>query len=184
MPAVILGRMLRSLLALMCALAVIASVAIAPAAVAQEDGVTVDPGSPSGKEYALPIDRARAQAAKGGSGSDAQKAPLFGEGVDGDGAGPTAGRGGSAADRGSSAGGRGSSRDRAGGTRGAASPMDDLESGGSGSSDDSASANDRRLLRAQAAEGGLGIGASIGAGIGILLIGGLIGLWLRRRATP
>jgi len=177
--------MLRSQLALMCAFTVIASVAVAPVAVAQEDGVTVDPGSPSGKEYALPIDRARAQAAKGGgSGSDAQKAPLFGEGVDGDGAGPTAGRGGSAADRGSSAGGRGSSRDRAGGTRGAASPIDDLESGGSGSSDDFASANDRRLLRAQAAEGGLGIGASIGAGIGILLIGGLIGLWLRRRATP
>jgi len=170
--------MLRILPALMCAFTVVASVAVAPVAVAQEDGVTVDPGSPSGKEYALPIDRARAQAAKGGgSGSDAQKAPLFGEGVDGDGAGPTAGRGGSAADR-------GSSRDRAGGTRGAASTMDDLESGGSGSSDDSASANDRRLLRAQAVEGGLGIGASIGAGIGILLIGGLIGLWLRRRATP
>lgn len=172
MPAVILRRMLRSLLALMCAFTVIASVAVAPVAVAQEDGVTVDPGSPSGKEYALPIDRARAQAAKsGGSGSDAQKAPIFGEGVDGDGAGPTAGRRGSAADRGSSASGRGSG-------------PDDLESGGSGSSDDSASANDRRLLRAQAAEGGLGIGASIGAGIGILLIGGLIGLWLRRRATP
>jgi len=168
--------MLKSLLALMCAFTVTASAAVAPVAVAQEDGVTVDPGSPSGKEYALPIDRARAQAAEGGgSGSPAQKAPLFGEGVDGDGAG--AGRGGSAADR-------GSSRDRADGTRGAASPIDDIESGGNGSSDDSASANDRRLLRAQAAEGGLGIGATIGAGIGILLIGGLIGLWLRRRATP
>lgn len=60
----------------------------APLAVAQEEGVTVDPGSPAGKEYALPIDQARRDAAdggdRGGGGGVAagrRPAPAFGEGV-------------------------------------------------------------------------------------------------------
>jgi len=57
----------------------------APVALAQDDEVFVDPGSPSGKEYALPVDSARQQAAKDGRkrSSKTQAAPLFGEGVGG-----------------------------------------------------------------------------------------------------
>lgn len=51
--------------------------------VAQDNGVHVDPDSPAGKEYALPLDSARraaeGQNASGGS-SDAA-APLFGAGI-------------------------------------------------------------------------------------------------------
>ncbi len=60
----------------------------APLALAQEEGVTVDPGSPAGKEYALPIDQARRDAAdgggRGGGGGVAARrrpTPAFGEGV-------------------------------------------------------------------------------------------------------
>jgi len=61
----------------------------ASTAAAQEDGVTVDPNSPAGKEYVLPIDQARRDAADGGSGGGAGKrdstgarpTPAFGEGV-------------------------------------------------------------------------------------------------------
>jgi hypothetical protein len=65
--------------------AVVALGLIAPQALAQdgpEPGVTVDPSSPSGKEYALPVDKARKKT------QDASKekkkdssAPLFGAGV-------------------------------------------------------------------------------------------------------
>lgn len=62
-----------------------ALVAAAPAA-AQEPGVTIDPGSPSAKQYVLPLDSARRAAdPKGqegpGSGQTAGGAPLFGAGV-------------------------------------------------------------------------------------------------------
>jgi len=73
--------MLRGLLLALCGLAL-----LAPAAVAADDEVFVDPGSPSGKEYALPVDRARQEAAgetKGAKGSNGKAAtPLFGEGVE------------------------------------------------------------------------------------------------------
>src|SRR5436190_639289 len=50
-----------------------------------DDGVFVDPGSPSGKEYAIPIESARRDAASGShsaSGDKPGKAPpLFGVGV-------------------------------------------------------------------------------------------------------
>jgi hypothetical protein len=40
--------------------------ALAPAgASAQDDGVTVDPGSPTGREYAIPLDQARREAGAG-----------------------------------------------------------------------------------------------------------------------
>jgi hypothetical protein len=51
-----------------------------------QSGVHVDPGSPAGKEYALPLDQARREARGGGSGGAGQKSPtgrsaLFGEGI-------------------------------------------------------------------------------------------------------
>ncbi len=39
----------------------------APAALAQTPGLHVDPNSPSGKEYAVPLDHARSNAGGGGS---------------------------------------------------------------------------------------------------------------------
>lgn len=60
--------------------------AAAPPAAAQEEGVFADPNSPAGKEYALPLERARAEAApdtggrEGGGGGSKQ--PLFGVGIE------------------------------------------------------------------------------------------------------
>jgi hypothetical protein len=54
---------------------------------AQERGVHVDPGSPAGKEYAIPIERARREASGGTklttSAAPTQTAavPLFGQGI-------------------------------------------------------------------------------------------------------
>ena len=53
----------------------------APPAVAQQDGVFVDPDSPAGKEYAVPIDQARGDAAGGGDAGPGEE-PLFGEGIE------------------------------------------------------------------------------------------------------
>jgi hypothetical protein len=53
-------------LALAAMAAVLAGVTASPA-LAQDDGVTVDPGSPSGKEYAIPLQAGRAN---GGTSSD------------------------------------------------------------------------------------------------------------------
>jgi cobalamin biosynthesis Mg chelatase CobN len=71
---------------LLAALLTFAALALSPArAHAQsEDGVTVDPNSPSGKEYDIPTERARRDAGgsnKKKSDKKDKKAPLFGEGV-------------------------------------------------------------------------------------------------------
>lgn len=58
----------------------------------QEDGVTVDPDSPSGKEYALPLEDARRRAGSRGKGKRRSgQSPLFGAGVGASGAGRTSG---------------------------------------------------------------------------------------------
>jgi hypothetical protein len=157
--------MLRGLLLLVCALAL-----TAPVAAAQPDQIFVDPGSPSGKEYALPVESARQQAAKGAPqrSSSAPPAPLFGEGVGG---GSSAGQGGSSAgggDANGNGGGGGANGDADGGTP--AAP-------GAGAH--------APTLKAQAvtADGGLGPAAVIGVGAGVLLLGGATGVLLRRRAT-
>ncbi len=52
-----------------------------PAAWAQEEGVTIDPGAPASKEYALPLDSAR-EAASGSSGGPGKRsARRFGDGI-------------------------------------------------------------------------------------------------------
>lgn len=78
----------------------------APAA-AQEDGIVVDPDSPTGKEYALPLESARQKAAggKGTATPGEQEAPLFGEGIEE--AGETAAAGGTSGGSGNSGGGSG-----------------------------------------------------------------------------
>jgi hypothetical protein len=65
-------------------LALLLAATPAPPAVAQEDGVFVDPDSPAGKEYAIPLQEARRQAAgeRGeGGGNPSSGQPLFGEGI-------------------------------------------------------------------------------------------------------
>lgn len=147
--------MLKRLLVMLCVFGFIAS-----AAAAQENGVTVDPGSPSGKEYALPVDRARQQAAAPKSSrSDSQRTPLFGEGV-GDDVQPS----------------DVPAKKAPAGKVGAATPTNEADAG---------AAIEPRTSQARAAapQGGLGFAAGIAGGAAILLIGGLLGLWLRRRAT-
>jgi len=155
--------MLRGLLLALCALAMTASAAVAAA----EDEIFVDPGSPSGEEYALPVDSARKQAAGDAQArSDNKSAPLFGEGVGDATAGPAAGGG--------SVGGGGAGGDAARTSGGAREPRSSRTGAGT-----------RPALRAQAAAvdgGGVGLAAVGGTAAGVLLLGGAIGLLLRRRA--
>ncbi|HXR29817.1 MAG TPA: hypothetical protein VN752_01585 [Solirubrobacterales bacterium] len=68
-------------------------------ALAKEE-VFFDPDSPAGKEYALPLDQARDEAAGVGKsdGPAGEKAPLFGEGVSRGGSGPGPGSSGGSTD--------------------------------------------------------------------------------------
>ncbi|MDP8909868.1 MAG: hypothetical protein M3N47_12315 [Chloroflexota bacterium] len=174
---------------LLCALvaAACAPAAIAPIAAAQEDEVFVDPGSPSGKEYELPIDRARQQGAKSATrGSSAQKAPLFGEGVERNdaGAAPPASKD---VDR-TKESERSTSRERRKAREQARKAEAASQAEAQEAQEEAREAELARVraLRAQAAaapDGGIGVGGIVGAGVGVLLVGGLIGLWLRRRTT-
>ena len=160
--------MLRGLLLALVALTLIAPAVIAPAAFAADDEIFVDPGSPSGKEYALPVHRARQQAAGDRQGAKgATSAPLFGEGVD-------------AARSGATAGGRsGRSTDASDASAGSS------DAGASRDRGASAQQAAPKTLKAQAAapDGGIGDAAIIGGvSVGVLLLGAVIGVLLRRRA--
>jgi hypothetical protein len=66
------------------ALAVALLTVDAAAVSAQEDGVFIDPDSPAGTEYAIPLDQARREAAGGGTttqGRAENGQPLFGAGI-------------------------------------------------------------------------------------------------------
>jgi hypothetical protein len=52
-----------------------------PAAAAPGNGVHVDPGSPAGKQYAIPIPSARSQTSGQAGGAGSANPPLFGVGV-------------------------------------------------------------------------------------------------------
>jgi hypothetical protein len=54
-----------------------------PAVASAEDGVFIDPGSPAGKEYAIPLAAARHQSggASSGRSSPDDPGPLFGQGI-------------------------------------------------------------------------------------------------------
>lgn len=147
-------------------IAVALILAIPGAAWAQEDEVFVDPDSPAGTEYQLPLDRAREAAGGGGAsgsgggsagGAASGEAPLFGAGVE-----------------------RAESR----------SARDGRATGSAGTSTGSAEAADRGAItppavRAQAPSPDDGGGAllAVGAGAGgVLLLGGLAGMLWRRRS--
>lgn len=128
--------------------------------------MTVDPGGPSSKEYAIPLESARQSAA--GTGSTAPRgprtAPLFGVGIKAKSATKSAShrrstRSGSATDKGGS------------GTRRA-------------KSDGSAPSASAQLVRAGAPSGGFGSPATVGGlAVSVLLLGGVLGSIARRRRS-
>ena len=160
----------RLLLTCLCALA------LALPALAQAQAPRVDPDSPAGSEYQLPVDRAREQARErpapqAGSSEDDRDAgaPLFGAGVQAQE--PKRGTRGAQADS------RRRDRDRAAEPTAKPAParrlVPDL---GTGTPD----------VRAQASapdDGGSGLAAVGGAAVGVLLLGGLAGLAWRRRTV-
>ncbi len=80
---------------MLLAIAVVLALLVPSQQRASAKGVFFDPDSPAGKEYALPLDQAREEAAGGKSdGPAGKRAPLFGEGVSGRGSGPGASGGG------------------------------------------------------------------------------------------
>ncbi len=149
----------RSTLGLLAALAVALALAPATACWAQGADPQVDPDSPAGTEYELPIDSARERASSGGprtSGS-AGRAPLFGEGVRP----PAAGAG----------------TGRASSTTPAPPPAT------GGPADPERTTPDAVRAQAPAPDSGGGAVAAIAAGgAGVLLLGGLAGLAWRRRS--
>jgi hypothetical protein len=178
--------MIRTVLALF-----IAALAIPPAAFGQR-GVFVDPDSPAGKEYAIPLEEARRQAA-GGDGEGGNRRggqPLFGEGIQpadgssGDGsAGDGGGSDGSPGDGGASSesGDEGGGGKGGGGDRGAAD-----RANGNGNGDGSLGAEDlapdRRSTAAIEASASDGSDMLLTAGIAgsVLAVGLLAGFGLRR----
>jgi hypothetical protein len=152
------------LLLLACGLTV-----IAPVASAQDDQVFVDPDSPSGKEYELPVNSARQQGAaddKRDRAAPPQEAPLFGEGVERR-ATPAPARAPQPSRPRSSSTRKRSSEDVASATHTARAGADVTAD---------------RKAQAAAPEGDGGLAAIGGVGAGVLLLGGLAGLFLRRRA--
>lgn len=143
------------------ALAVIALVwgACAPAW-ALEPGVHVDPGSPAGKEYALPLSQARGLGATPSSSESAHEGSLFGAGIKPPG--------------GSSPKGGATPRTGASGATGSASaPAEATES--------LARAAD---VRSSEGSGDGSILALVGGGIVILVLGAFGGTVLRRARRP
>ena len=136
---------------------------------AQDNGVHVDPDSPAGKEYALPLDSARrdASGSPSGTGATGQGAPLFGAGVS------------------KAAGSGGGERSGSGGGQGDGSSGADRGGGNSAVS----GADATQVARAAADKGG-GLSAGVITlliAMGVLFVGILIGLsvrGLRRTNSP
>jgi len=154
----------RSILSWCGALAL--ALAFPPSATAQSDDPQVDPDSPAGTEYQLPIDGAREQAGGGTSSGKRGEAPLFGEGVESK---TSGGSWGSA------------EKSRSGEKPGSAS-----SARGTAKADELETATPKIVQTGASAPGGGGTSiAAIGAGAaGVLLIGGLAGLVWRRRIRP
>jgi hypothetical protein len=137
--------------------------AAAPVASAAEPGVTIDPGSPAGKEYALPVDRARHEA--GGLPSGGGSGPSGGSGSGGASSGGGELFGAGVTPRGRRAGGNGS------GTGGSSAP---------GISQRDASAAG---IPAASSSGDSMTGSVLGIVAGVLLLGIVGGLGVRRLRT-
>ena len=150
-------------------IALLVLVVAAPPAIARDDGVSVDPDSPAGVEYAVPLDQARREAtgtAGGGSAGADGDQPLFGVGIERS----SAGSGGGGGAKGS--GGSGRSAGTGGGSSG----------GGTQAGADEAEGNGASAAAIEvAASGGSSTGLlSAGIAMAVLLLGLLGGLGLRR----
>jgi hypothetical protein len=141
---------------------------LAAPAVAQVDGVFVDPDSPAGKEYAIPLEEARRHGAGGGAPGAGQ--PLFGAGIERaaptvEGAKAQGGAGGSAS----------------GGESGKARGNGD---NGNGASTEESAGGDQAVQRSaaiKAAAGGSSDGLITAAIVALVLAAGLLaGVALRR----
>jgi hypothetical protein len=143
--------------------AVVGALGLLPSA-ALGQGVTIDPGSPTGKEYAIPVEQARREAAVGSrtdpiAPSD-RSAPLFGQGVTRDTRSSSGGDAAGTSGGGSGTGGSGTtSGDQPAGT----SPLGQISP---------------RPVNAGTSAAPLALAAG---GLGVLVLGGVAGLALRRR---
>jgi hypothetical protein len=149
-------------------IALLVLVVAAPPAIARDDGVSVDPDSPAGVEYAVPLDQARRDAtgtAGGGSAGTDHGQPLFGVGIER----ASAGSGGGGGAKGSGGSGRSA------GTGGSSGGGTQAGAGEAGRNGASAAAIE------VAASGGSSTGLlSAGIAVAGLLLGLLGGLGLRR----
>jgi hypothetical protein len=145
---------------------------LAAPAQAQEPGVTIDPNSPAGAEYALPLDDARDTGA-GGPRSSGQDSPTFGVGIERpQGAQGNAGSGGAAAGDGGSAGDEGSATES--GSR-STERSANTETSPSAKRPPSASL-------AATPQGGTGSSFMVAGGAAMVVLAGtLLGLVVRRR---
>jgi hypothetical protein len=75
-----LGRRVRARLALALAVAYAVTCGVASPALALEPGVYVDPGSPAGKEYSVPLSALRQSGSGHGGAADGTQ-PMFGIGI-------------------------------------------------------------------------------------------------------
>lgn len=156
---------------LMSLLLIVAAAAPASA----QTGVVVDPDSPPGKEYAIPLESVREGAAPSGPQSDgaATKAPLFGVGVGDDE--PVV-----RADSSPQPDGGGTTQ-RATRRPGSATGAGDGSAAAEGS--ESQSVRGGRPVAAAVPEGGTGSTLTIAAvALSVLLLGGVIGSIARRRS--
>jgi hypothetical protein len=149
----------------MAGLTAFATLTLAAPAPAQEEGVFIDPDSPSAKEYRIPLESERRQADPSQEPSSeivqgARSSPIFGAGIVAKGA--------------------GSDRNRAQ-ESGAATDGAEPSSAGKPAEADAA------ILKAATSNpgppaGGVGMPLTVGGvAAGVLLLGGLAGLLLRRR---
>jgi len=165
------------------AAAILVAAMPAASASAQGSGVTIDPDSPTGKEYAIPFETARRNATEGGGAElgtpqqGARSAPLFGEGV-GDEIGATSG---GAGPKGATKDSRsGDSSTPAGPGAGGRSKSNRAEPDPGGEMQDAIAGT--QAVRATIPDGGIGSAATIGAvALSVLLLGGVLGSIARRR---
>jgi hypothetical protein len=159
----------------------LAALALPAAAQAQAPGVFVDPESPAGKEYAIPLEEARrhgAPDARPGPGSGDAGPPLFGYGIQRAPGGSGAG-GGSAGDGSAGSGDSGDADGAAGrgGDRGAGKEADGEVLGAEESAREGRA--DSMAIEA-AAQGGSDALLTAGIAGAVLAVGLLVGFGLRR----
>jgi hypothetical protein len=132
-----------------------------------QPGVHIDPGSPAAKQYQIPINSARSEAA-GKSNSNSSNPPLFGQGVT-----PSGGSGAGGASAGSGSGGHAAAQHG----RAAARQHGVKESTPNTASGIPASAP------STSGSSGSSAWLALGGGVLVLLLGGGGGLALRRRSS-